>query len=197
MKCKAPAPTRTMVHYPAGSFNMQPCSLAVNLHLLQQRPTIGTSQSGPLPPPPPLPPFPTPSCPPPYPSPSPPHDLHLQMGKKDLRTLKDNEYWVTEKSDGCRLMFLAMRVPKFPRWCRVVETPEAKQYVPLDLITSAVLEDARAKRIPATKIEMEGRSYTVDLATQLATPCGGGASEAPVRLSLKCGFTFGYVQAVY
>eukprot|EP01006_Ploeotia_vitrea_P023988 TRINITY_DN56685_c0_g1_i1.p1 TRINITY_DN56685_c0_g1~~TRINITY_DN56685_c0_g1_i1.p1 ORF type:complete len:930 (+),score=47.74 TRINITY_DN56685_c0_g1_i1:1-2790(+) len=39
-----------------------------------------------------------------------------QMGKKDILKLKTNEYWITEKSDGCRMMFFGMIAHWFPMW---------------------------------------------------------------------------------
>lgn len=45
-----------------------------------------------------------------------PGSMSMQMGRRHLPLLRDHDYWITEKSDGIRVMMLVLRVKDFPRW---------------------------------------------------------------------------------
>lgn len=45
-----------------------------------------------------------------------PGPLATQMGRRHLETIQQNDYYITEKSDGTRCMILSMHNYTFPRW---------------------------------------------------------------------------------
>eukprot|EP01012_Entosiphon_sulcatum_P019810 TRINITY_DN24769_c0_g1_i1.p1 TRINITY_DN24769_c0_g1~~TRINITY_DN24769_c0_g1_i1.p1 ORF type:complete len:1005 (-),score=151.62 TRINITY_DN24769_c0_g1_i1:26-3040(-) len=66
-----------------------------------------------------------------------PGPMAAQLGKKDVSFLRQHGYWITEKSDGLRILFLATYVPGFPRWHFMLSNDK---YTPLRLADSIRVE---------------------------------------------------------
>eukprot|EP00668_Euglena_longa_P001312 GGOE01001553.1.p1 GENE.GGOE01001553.1~~GGOE01001553.1.p1 ORF type:complete len:1025 (-),score=336.25 GGOE01001553.1:52-3126(-) len=121
-----------------------------------------------------------------------PGPMASQMGRKDVRLLKDHEYWITEKSDGIRVMFLGMHVPKFPSWHRM----DGEKCMPLPLLESCELEHHFTAKTADLLVSIGGTPHRVDFSTETATPPQAEPATEPalpIRLKRRLGFSFGYV----
>eukprot|EP00762_Andalucia_godoyi_P008693 ANDGO_00442.mRNA.1 hypothetical protein len=54
-----------------------------------------------------------------------PGPMPVQLSRKHFSLIRDNAYWVTEKSDGTRCMLYAQHVDAFPRWTVAVRNHDA------------------------------------------------------------------------
>eukprot|EP00667_Euglena_gracilis_P028463 EG_transcript_36385 len=93
-----------------------------------------------------------------------PGPMASQMGRKDVRLLKSHQYWITEKSDGIRVMFLGMHVPKFPCWHRM----DGERCVPLPLLESCAVEHHFAAKAVGAEVTLGGVPHRLDCAAETA-----------------------------
>eukprot|EP00761_Pharyngomonas_kirbyi_P008727 gb/GECH01008739.1/.p1 GENE.gb/GECH01008739.1/~~gb/GECH01008739.1/.p1 ORF type:complete len:700 (+),score=109.25 gb/GECH01008739.1/:1-2100(+) len=68
-----------------------------------------------------------------------PGPMAVQMGRKHITTIQNNDYYITEKSDGIRVMMLVLHKSSFPRWGYQNGSGSIQA---LDLLDSCALETA-------------------------------------------------------
>eukprot|EP00906_Rhabdomonas_costata_P010660 RCo014998 len=135
-----------------------------------------------------------------------PGPMAAQMGKKDITTIKENQYWITEKSDGLRVMLFGMRAPGFPVWYTVNSPGQSdvagaqRRLMPLPLLPSCELEAAfqRAQRqqLTAVEVDLQGVAHIFDVVSlrlwQKADLQASDGMPPTQRLERLLGFSFAY-----
>eukprot|EP01028_Stygiella_incarcerata_P001116 TRINITY_DN1174_c0_g1_i1.p1 TRINITY_DN1174_c0_g1~~TRINITY_DN1174_c0_g1_i1.p1 ORF type:complete len:684 (-),score=129.34 TRINITY_DN1174_c0_g1_i1:1950-3899(-) len=86
-----------------------------------------------------------------------PGPMAKQLGRADLHLLAENQYFITEKSDGIRCMMLSVYEPSCPQWMMLCENaPEGipdKRY--MRLFDNLSLEAARTQMVREGRLELD------------------------------------------
>lgn len=91
-----------------------------------------------------------------------PGPMAMQLCRRDLRLLSENDYWITEKSDGIRAMLFNHYIEDFPRWrrWRVKEQPSYRTLSLYDnLRVEAVYQDAQRNGRLHSEVKISNRQY--------------------------------------
>jgi hypothetical protein len=119
--------------------------------------------------------------------------MAVQLGRRHLHLLKQYEYWITEKSDGYRVMFLALFVKNFPKWKCVYKDNHERT---LALLDSCAIETSynymKENAYDVLEINLRDGKYTLNKNDVTITKLGESNAK-PVKLKRTEGWTFSYV----
>jgi len=91
-----------------------------------------------------------------------PGPMATQLCRRHLPFLSENEYWITEKSDGVRAMLFSHHIPDFPRWSKW-PVEGRRSFVCLTLFDNLRLEynyqQALINHQPSMDIRVEHKDY--------------------------------------
>lgn len=86
--------------------------------------------------------------------------MAVQMGRRHIKTLLNNEYWVTEKSDGIRSMMFVLHEKQFPCW----KIKKKENFERINIFDNCALEIANIhcnnEGISEISLQLEDGSYT-------------------------------------
>eukprot|EP01103_Thecamoeba_quadrilineata_P004997 TRINITY_DN14857_c0_g1_i1.p1 TRINITY_DN14857_c0_g1~~TRINITY_DN14857_c0_g1_i1.p1 ORF type:complete len:682 (+),score=122.70 TRINITY_DN14857_c0_g1_i1:27-2072(+) len=82
-----------------------------------------------------------------------PGTMAVSLGRRHVPLLQNNDYFITEKTDGLRVMFLNLYDKNFPRWVYISNHGHITYF--FTLAQNLIIEDAYQKNLTSEKVTLQ------------------------------------------